>query len=455
MELIPLTAISPIDGRYREQIKELQPIFSEFGLMRFRLEVEVKWLQMLITHPKITALAKPSKMTCNFLDKIVKTFSEDDAKQIKVIEKNINHDTKSIEYFLKEKIATNNELEKVKEFIHFGCTSDDIGNVAYGLMLKTARNQCLLPAMNSIIEVLTKLAHRYAAQPMLAKTHGQPASPTTLGKELANFVVRLQRQYKHLLNVPIMGKFNGTVGNYNAHLVAFPDVNWTAMSKELVKSFCLEWNEYTTQIEPHDYMAELFDNIARFNTILLGFTRDMWGYVSLGYFKQKAVVTEVGSSVMPHKINPIDFENAEGNLGLANALLHHFSTKLPISRWQRDLSDSTVLRNIGMAFAYSLIAYKSILRGLSKVTVNAERLSEDLEHNWEVLAEAIQTVMRCYQLPEPYEQLKKFTRGKKIDQATLHAFVDNLDLPIKVKKSLKRLTPAMYIGDAAKLAKII
>ena len=450
-----LTAISPLDGRYQDKIKELQPIFSEFGLMRFRLEVELKWFLMLISHPKISASPKPSKIAQNFLNNIVQKFSITDAEKIKEIEKKTNHDIKAIEYFIREKIAANSELEKMQELVHFGCTSDDIGNIAYGLMLKEVRSKYLAPIMKNLLDTLGRLARNYATQPMLSRTHGQPASPTTLGKELANFAVRLQRQHKQLLDIPIMGKFNGAVGNYNAHLIAFPEVNWTAMSKELVESFALKWNEYSTQIEPHDYMAELFDAMARFNTILLAFSRDIWGYIAIGYFKQKAIASEVGSSVMPHKINPIDFENAEGSLGLANALLQHFSAKLPISRWQRDLSDSTVLRNIGVAIAHSLLAYKSVARGLSKMTVNAERLHEDLDNNWEVLAEAIQTVMRSHGLPKPYEQLKKFTRGKKVDKKTLHAFVDNLELPIKIKKALKQLTPAQYIGDAAKLAKVI
>lgn len=453
MEQSPLINISPIDGRYQDQIKELQPIFSEFGLMRFRIEVEIKWAQTLFSNPKITSAKKINKNTQKFLQNIYQKFSLKDAEHIKSIEKITNHDAKSVEYFIKEKLTADKNLEQLKEFIHFGCTSDDISNIAYGLMLKNARDQYLAPTIKNIINTLTKLAHEYAAQPMLARTHGQPASPTTLGKEMANFAFRLQRQYNQLLKVPMMGKFNGAVGNYNALTIAYPNVDWITIAKEFVKSFALEWNEYTTQIEPHDYMAELFDNMTRLNTILLGFVRDIWGYVSIGYFEQKLNQSEVGSSTMPHKINPINFENAEGNLGLANALFHHFSTKLPISRFQRDLSDSTVLRNIGIAFAYSLLAYKSIIMGLNKLTVATNNLNEDLANNWEVLAEAVQTIMRCHRISKPYEKLKEFTRGKKINRQTLHAFIDNLELPDKTKQSLKQLTPTKYIGNAEKLAK--
>lgn len=455
MEQSPLTNISPIDGRYQDQLKELQLIFSEFGLMRFRVEVEIKWIQMLFNNPKIFSTKKVDNATKNFFQNIYQKFNLEDAKNIKDIEKITNHDVKSIEYFIKEKLTTKKNLEPLKEFIHFGCTSEDINNIAYGLMLKTVRNKCLAPVINNLISILTKFAHDFAAQPMLARTHGQPASPTTLGKEMANFSFRLQRQYDQLLKIPIMGKFNGAVGNYNALLIAYPNIDWITISKEFVNSFDLEWNEYTTQIEPHDYMAELFDNMTRLNTILLGFVRDIWGYISIGYFEQKPKSSEVGSSTMPHKINPINFENAEGNLGLANALFHHFSTKLLVSRFQRDLSDSTVLRNIGLAFAYSLLAYKSIILGLNKLNVVRSNLNEDLANNWEILAEAVQTIMRCHKISNPYEKLKEFTRGKKINRQILHAFIDHLELPDKVKRSLKQLTPKKYIGNAKKLAQKI
>ena len=437
-----LTAISPIDGRYQAKVSELQPICSEYGLIYFRVLVEIKWLQTLASHPKIKEL----KLNKD-LNSIITNFNEKDAKRIKTIESKTNHDVKAIEYFLKEKI----KLREIHGFIHFACTSEDINNLAYGLMLKTARKDCLKPIMAKLIKILTKQAHNYAKQPMLSRTHGQPASPTTMGKELANFVARLKRQYEQILTMPIMGKFNGAVGNYNAHMAAYPDINWPALSKKLVTSLGLTWNQYTTQIEPHDAMAELFDAISRFNTILIDLCRDIWGYISIGYLKQKIKATETGSSVMPHKVNPIDFENAEGNLGVANALLNHFSAKLPISRWQRDLSDSTVLRNIGTALAHSLIAYKSILQGLNKITINKQRLNDDLEQNWQVLAEAVQTVMRRYNIEKPYEKLKKLTRGKKINQQTLHNFIDTLQLPDVVKKDLKKLTPAMYVGNSMKL----
>jgi adenylosuccinate lyase len=440
-----LTAISPIDGRYQPKVSELQPICSEYGLIYFRVIVEIKWLQTLAAHPKIKEL-KPNKE----LNSIISNFNEQDAKRVKTIERKTNHDVKAIEYFLKEKI----KLREMHGFIHFACTSEDINNLAYGLMLKTARKECLKPAMANLIKILTQQARNYAKQPMLSRTHGQPASPTTMGKELVNFVARLKRQYEQILNMPIMGKFNGAVGNYNAHMTAYPDINWPALSKKLVTSLGLTWNQYTTQIEPHDAMAELFDAINRFNTILIDLCRDIWGYISIGYFKQKVTTTEIGSSVMPHKVNPIDFENAEGNLGVANALLNHFSAKLPISRWQRDLSDSTVLRNIGTALAHSLLAYKSILLGLNKLTINKQRLNEDLEQNWEVLAEAIQTVMRRYKIENPYEKLKILTRGKKIDKQILHKFIDTLELPDNVKKDLKNLTPATYLGISAKKVSI-
>jgi len=453
--LSQVTALSPLDGRYLNKVSELQPIFSEYGLIHFRIIVETKLLQTLAANPKIKELKPLSQQATNFLNDIVSKFNEKDVQRIKVIEAKTNHDVKAIEYFLKEKIAENLELKKISEFIHFGSTSEDINNLAYGLMLKTALSKYIAPVMTKLIQTLTTLAHDYADTAMLSRTHGQPASPTTIGKEIANFVARLKRQYKQLIDIPITGKLNGSVGNYNAFMAAYPDTDWQALSKKFVESLDLMWNSYTTQIEPHDTMAELYNAISRFNTILIDFNRDMWGYIALGYFKQKLKPDEIGSSAMPHKVNPIDFENAEGNLGIANALLHHFSAKLPISRWQRDLSDSTILRNIGVAFAHSLLAYKSTLTGISKLNIDKQRLNEDLEQNWEVIAEAIQTVMRRYNIEKPYEKLKELTRGKKIDKQALHAFIDTLDLPTTVKKELKNLTPQNYLGIAVKLAKDI
>lgn len=453
--LSQLTALSLLDGRYLNKVSELQPIFSEYGLIYFRIIVEIKWFQTLTANPKIKELKPLTQKATNFLNNIITKFNEKDAKRIKAIEAKTNHDVKAVEYFLKEKIANNQELKKISEFIHFGCTSEDINNLAYGLMLKTARRQCLAPVMTKLIQTLTVLAHDYADLAMLSRTHGQPASPTTIGKEIANFVARLRRQYEQLIDIPIMGKLNGSVGNYNAFMTTYPDINWQTISKKFVESFGLTRNPYTTQIEPHDAIAELFDTIFRFNTILIDFNRDIWGYIALGYFKQKLKTSEIGSSVMPHKVNPIDFENAEGNLGIANALLHHFSAKLPISRWQRDLTDSTTLRNIGAAFAHSLLAYKSTLSGINKLNIDKQHIDEDLEQNWEVIAEAIQTVMRRYNIEKPYEKLKKLTRGKKIDKQKLHAFIDTLNLPTTVKKELKNLTPQNYLGIAIKLAKDI
>lgn len=452
MELLQLTAISPLDGRYQSKTQELQPIFSEFGLLHFRVIIEIKWLQTLAANPNINEVPALTEHANKLLNGIMENFNLEDAERIKNIESSTNHDVKAVEYFLKEKIQDNKELEAISEFIHFGCTSEDINNLAYGLMLTTARGQCLLPNMDEILRALIELAENYADQPMLARTHGQPASPTTVGKEIRNVVVRLKRQYEQILDVPIMGKFNGAVGNYNAHTIAYPEIDWLNISQKFVESLELNWNKHTTQIEPHDYMAELFDAIARFNTILIDFARDVWGYISLGYFKQKTVADEIGSSTMPHKVNPIDFENAEGNLGIANALFKHFSSKLPISRWQRDLTDSTVLRNIGVALAHSLLAYKSLLIGINKLEMNPEVITADLENNWEVLAEAIQTVMRRYHIAEPYEKLKELTRDKHITKDTLHQFIDTLALPDKVKQDLKNLTPQNYIGKAIELS---
>jgi adenylosuccinate lyase len=448
------TAISPIDGRYYAKTQELSLIFSEFGLMRARVLVEVEWLKAMAANPQIIELKPFSKTAKKFLNEIVSNFSEQDAAKIKELEATTNHDVKAVEYFLRAKIKPQKELQAASEFIHFACTSEDINNLAYSLMLRDSGQQILNPIMFNIIAKFSELARTYAAEPILARTHGQAASPTTVGKEFANFAVRLKRQYELILITPIMGKFNGAVGNYNAHTIAYPEINWPVVMQEFVESLGLTWNAYTTQIEPHDAMAELFDGFARFNTILLDFSRDIWGYIALGYFKQQLKPNEVGSSVMPHKINPIDFENAEGNLGIANALLQHFAAKLPVSRWQRDLSDSTVLRNLGVAFAHSLLAYKSVLAGLPKITIDSKQLGSELANNWQILAEPIQTVMRRYGVSDSYEQLKQFTRGKKITKKTLHSFIDKLAIPATAKKRLKQLTPMNYIGAAVQLAKV-
>ncbi len=453
MELSALTAISPVDGRYGGKTADLRPIFSEFGLIRHRVLVEIRWLQMLAAHPGIPEVAELSEHATHLLNGIVDNFNSDDAHRVKNIERTTNHDVKAVEYFLKEKVAGNSELEAISEFIHFACTSEDINNLAYGLMLREARSQILLPMMDEIIDAITNLAHSYADQPMLSRTHGQPASPTTLGKEMANTAFRLRRQREQVIMVPLLGKINGAVGNYNAHLVTYPDLDWQQMAANFVTSLGLDWNPYTTQIEPHDYIAELFDAVSRFNTVLLDFDRDIWGYISLGYFKQKTVAGEVGSSTMPHKVNPIDFENSEGNLGLANAIFNHLSSKLPISRWQRDLTDSTVLRNLGVGIAYSTIAWQSTLKGIAKLEVNPARLEADLDQTWEVLAEPIQTVMRRYGIDQPYEKLKELTRGKGIDPQSLHDFIEKLEIPDAEKKRLQELTPARYTGNAAEQAR--
>jgi len=452
MELSPLTAVSPIDGRYSEKCADLRPIFSEYGLIRHRVLVEVRWLQWLAAHPDIPEVPPLSGHASHILDGIAENFSPDDARRVKNIERTTNHDVKAVEYFLKERIAGNGELEAVSEFIHFACTSEDINNLAYGLMLREARAQILLPSMDELIDAITELAHRHADQPMLSRTHGQPASPTTLGKEMANTAYRLRRQREQVITVPLLGKLNGAVGNYNAHLAAYPDVDWERTAREFVTSLGLSWNPYTTQIEPHDYIAELFDAVSRFNTILLDFDRDVWGYISLGYFRQKTVAGEVGSSTMPHKVNPIDFENSEGNLGLANAIFGHLAAKLPVSRWQRDLTDSTVLRNLGVGIAYSILAWQGTLKGIAKLEVDPARLAEDLDQCWEVLAEPVQTVMRRYGVEQPYEKLKELTRGKGIDRESLHAFIRTLAIPDEEKKRLMKLTPATYIGNAAEQA---
>ncbi|MEE8428960.1 MAG: adenylosuccinate lyase [Gammaproteobacteria bacterium] len=448
MELTTLTAISPIDGRYSAKCEALRPIFSEFGLIRHRVLIEIRWLQSFAGHPDIPEVPPFSNHAVSLLNNIVDNFSAQDAQRIKNIESTTNHDVKAVEYFIKEKIADNEELEAVSEFIHFACTSEDINNLAYGLMLREARGQVLLPRMDELVQAFADLAHRYAGQPMLSRTHGQPASPTTLGKEIANVVYRLRRQREQLAGVPIMGKINGAVGNYNAHLIAYPDIDWETLAQEFVNDLGLDWNPYTTQIEPHDYMAELLHVLIRFNTILLDFCRDIWAYISIGYFTQKTVASEVGSSTMPHKVNPIDFENAEGNLGIAISLADHLSTKLPVSRWQRDLTDSTALRNLGVAIAHGIIAYDSCIKGIGKLELNTKRTSEDLDTNWEVLAEAVQTAMRRYGIEKPYEKLKELSRGQAVDQAALHRFIKSLDLPKQVKQRLLALQPADYTGNA-------
>ncbi len=455
MELNALTAVSPIDGRYGSKTDELRPIFSEYGLIRHRVLVEVRWLQMLAQTAGIAEVPAFSEHASNLLDNIVTKFSLEDAQRVKNIEKTTNHDVKAVEYFLKEKIQGNQELEAVSEFIHFACTSEDINNLAYALMLREARTQVVLPAMDQLIDAIAGLGREHAEVPMLSRTHGQPASPTTLGKEMANVAYRLRRQRDQLMTVPMLGKINGAVGNYNAHISAYPELDWQGMAEQFVTRLGLEWNPYTTQIEPHDYVAEFFDCVARFNTILIDFDRDIWAYISNNYFKQKTIEGEVGSSTMPHKVNPIDFENSEGNLGLANAVFGHLAAKLPISRWQRDLTDSTVLRNLGVGIGYSLIAYSSTMRGISKLEVNAAKLLDDLDGNWEVLAEPIQTVMRRYGIEKPYEKLKALTRGKRVDAAGMAEFIDTLELPDEVKAEMKKWTPANYIGNAVAQAKKI
>jgi adenylosuccinate lyase len=448
----PLTALSPVDGRYAGKVEPLRPIFSEFGLLHRRVLDEVRWLLMLADEAAIAELAAPDAASRRRLMTLADAFSLQDAERIKAIERTTNHDVKAVEYFIKERIGDHPELAKAKEFVHFACTSEDINNLAYALMLRDARETVLLPALDKLIATLRQMAHAFAAQPMLARTHGQTASPTTLGKEIANVVARLQRQRAQIAAVSISGKINGAVGNYNAHVVAYPDVDWPALSRRFVESLGLAWNAYTTQIEPHDGIAELGDAIRRANTVLIDFCRDIWGYISLGYFRQELKAGEVGSSTMPHKVNPIDFENAEGNFGVANALFSHFSEKLPISRWQRDLTDSTVLRALGTAFGHTLIALDALSRGLSKLNADPGRLAADLDASWEVLAEAVQTVMRRYGLPEPYEQLKALTRGQGITRESMRTFIESLALPADVRRRLLELAPATYTGLAAQLA---
>tara|TARA_R110001592_G_scaffold68287_15_gene209293 strand:+ start:2048 stop:3412 length:1365 start_codon:yes stop_codon:yes gene_type:complete len=454
MELSALTAISPIDGRYGSKTSALRPIFSEFGLIRARVEVEIRWLQRLAAHPAITEVPAFSATANALLDHIVADFSEEHALRIKKIEATTNHDVKAVEYFLKEQIADNAELNAVTEFVHFACTSEDINNLSHALMLKAGR-ELISTDMQAIANAIRALAHEHAALPMLSRTHGQTASPTTLGKEMANVVARMERQIAQLGQIPLLGKINGAVGNYNAHISAYLDIDWQANADTFVTSLGLTFNPYTTQIEPHDYIAELFDTIARFNTILIDFDRDIWSYISLGYFKQRTIEGEVGSSTMPHKVNPIDFENSEGNLGIANAIFGHLAAKLPISRWQRDLTDSTVLRNMGVGMGYSLIAYAASMKGISKLEVNATRIAADLDNAWEVLAEPIQTVMRRYGIEQPYEKLKAFTRGKAITQDAMGDFIASLELPDSVKAELNAMTPASYIGNAEAQARAV
>ena len=451
MQLSELNAVSPIDGRYGSKTADLKSIFSELGLISARVEVEVRWLQALAEHPQIQEVPTLSEKANAELNAIVDDFSEADAEAIKSIERTTNHDVKAVEYFIKQRIDNNSELKAISEFVHFACTSEDINNLSHALMLSRGRT-ILLDLVDQIINDLTDKSRAFADVPMLSRTHGQTASPTTVGKEFANVVARMRRQRDQIAAVELLGKINGAVGNYNAHISAYPEVNWPAHAAQFIGSLGLTWNPYTTQIEPHDYMAELFDAIARFNTILLDLDRDIWGYISLGYFKQKTIAGEVGSSTMPHKVNPIDFENSEGNLGLANAIFNHLSAKLPVSRWQRDLTDSTVLRNMGVGFGYSLIAYYSTQKGLGKLELNEQKLSEDLDDSWEVLAEPIQTVMRRYGIEEPYEKLKALTRGQTVNAEIFQSFIDSLDIPEDARQQLKLLTPASYTGNASEQA---
>ncbi|MRJ40893.1 MULTISPECIES: adenylosuccinate lyase [Idiomarina] len=448
MNLTALTALSPVDGRYGSKAAALRPIFSEYGLIRQRVIVEVRWLQQLAAIPAIAEVPALSASANEFLEQLLANFNEQHAERVKEIERTTNHDVKAVEYFLKEQVADHAELAAVSEFIHFACTSEDINNLSHALMLKDALTTVMVPAMTELTQAIKGLAQQHKSVPMMARTHGQPATPTTLGKEMANVYVRLQRQLVQLQQVPLLGKINGAVGNYNAHLAAYPDVDWHQVAAQFVTSLGLTFNAYTTQIEPHDYIAELFDCVARFNTIVIDFDRDVWGYIALNHFKQRTIAGEVGSSTMPHKVNPIDFENSEGNLGLANAVFQHLAAKLPISRWQRDLTDSTVLRNLGVGFAYALIAYQASLKGISKLEVNTAQLAAELDQNWELLAEPIQTVMRRYGIEKPYEKLKELTRGKRVDQVAMAAFIDSLALPEQVKAELKLLSPANYIGRA-------
>ena len=454
MQLNEITAISPIDGRYSTKTAPLREIFSEYGLIKARVEVEIRWLQSIAANPGVSDLAEFGSSATEKLNSLIDDFNLESAERVKEIERTTNHDVKAVEYFIREQIIEVDELSKASEFIHFACTSEDINNLSYGLMVSRGRS-ALSEVIKRIEQCLTGLAHEQAETPMLSRTHGQTASPTTLGKEIANVVYRLRRQLEQLANIEVLGKINGAVGNYNAHLAAYPETDWSAHAKSFVESLGLTWLPYSTQIEPHDGIAELCQNLSRINTILIDLDRDIWGYISIGYFKQKVIAGEVGSSTMPHKVNPIDFENSEGNLGLANAILGHLADKLPISRWQRDLTDSTVLRNQGAAFGYCLIGWESLIKGLSKLEVNEERLAEDLDNNWEVLAEPIQTVMRRYQIDGAYEKLKELSRGQRLDAEQIKTFVETLDIPEEAKKLLIDLTPGNYTGNAAQQAKDI
>ena len=453
MNLTSLSAISPIDGRYADKTFNLREIFSEYGLIRYRVIVELRWLEALAADPRVAEVPALTDAGRQALQTIIDDFNVAEAQRVKTIEDTTNHDVKAVEYYLKQKINNIPELIDLKEFIHFSCTSEDINNLAYALMLHDCRAQILEPALASLIKAVAKLAHSYAELPMLSRTHGQPASPTTLGKEMAVFAQRLKRQQLQLGAVEILGKINGATGNYNAHEAAYPEVDWAQFAADFLKSLELQPSPATTQIEPHDFIAEYFHVLARINTILIDFARDIWGYISVGYFRQKTVAGEVGSSTMPHKVNPIDFENAEGNLGIANAIFHHLTEKLPISRWQRDLTDSTVLRNLGVGIAHSSIAFQALEKGIKKLEANNERLAADLDDNWEVLGEAIQTVMRRHGLPDPYERLKQFTRGKRVGREALRGFILDLELPEADKQRLLEMTPGRYIGNAVEQAK--
>ena len=450
-----LTMLSPLDGRYAAKVDALREHFSEYGLIRRRLQVEVEWLKALAAEPHFAEIPAFSPATVAELDRLVMSFGPEQAAEVKAIEATTNHDVKALEYWIKDKLAGNPEVMRAKEFIHFACTSEDINNLSHALMLKGARDAAMVPALDKVIARLREMAHQLADLPMMSRTHGQPATPTTVGKELANVVYRLERARRVIVSVSLLGKINGAVGNYNAHLAAYPDYDWEAFARRFVESLGLEFNPYTIQIEPHDALAELFDAFARANTILIDLDRDVWGYISLGFFRQKLKAGEIGSSTMPHKVNPIDFENSEGNLGLANAVLRHLSEKLPISRWQRDLTDSTVLRNMGVALGYALLGYDSLLRGLGKLEANADVLCTDLDANWELLAEPIQTVMRRYGIENPYEKLKELTRGNRVSRDGMQAFVKSLDIPQAAKEELLKLTPWDYTGKAAELARRI
>ena len=455
MKLSALTAISPVDGRYQNKTDVLRPIFSEYGLFRYRVLVEVEWLKKLSKNSSIKEIESFSASSTSLLNNIKDNFSIVDAERIKEIEKTTNHDMKAVEYFIREKIQSDSKLKNISQFIHFACTSEDINNLSYALMLKDARESILVPKLQKLVTILEKMSADYSSTPMISRTHGQTASPTTLGKEMAVYVHRLNRQNNQLKNIELLGKLNGAVGNFNAHFSAYPDIDWMTLSKEFVEELRLTWNPLTTQIESHDYMAQYFHVLIRSNTILIDLCRDLWGYISLGYFKLKLIKGEVGSSTMPHKINPIDFENSEGNFGFANSLLEHLAMKLPTSRWQRDLTDSTVLRNTGVGIAHSVIALDSCIAGLSKIDVDTEIINQDLENSWEVLTEAIQTVMRCYNIEGAYEKLKEISRGNKISRETLHNFIEKLDIPNDAKSRLKNLTPSNYLGNAETQTKLI